>query len=163
VHSAVLFRIDHLGVGTFWGRFNEVSGTYTFDEQNHEACRFELALATESVDTNNQGRDRHLKSPDFFNAREFPTISFQSTELSHVSGDEYELKGDLTLHGVTKPITARVSWNGARDAGQRFGFRSGFEAIFTIKRSDFGMDTYVNEGVLGDEVRIVAAIEGVRE
>ncbi len=160
VHSSVFFKIRHLGVSNFYGRFNQVGGSYTFDPESPDSCRFDVQIQTESVDTNSDGRNGHLKSPDFFNAKEFPSITFKSTDVTRKSDEEFEVSGDLTFHGVTKPISAKLEWIGARDTGPRFGPRSGCEARFVIKRSDYGMDKYVAEGVLGDEVEIIVSLEG---
>ena len=163
VHSNVLFGVEHLGVSTFYGRFNDVSGSYTFDPDDAGACKIDIVVQAESVDSNSEGRDNHLKTPDFFNAKEFPTIEFHSTSMKKTGDDTYEATGKLALHGVTKPMTVVVRWMGEGDKGPRFGYRSGFETMFTIKRTDFGMDTYVKEGVLGDEVDLIVGIEGIRE
>lgn len=161
VHSNVLFRIGHMGVAVFWGRFNQVSGTFTYDAASPGASTFNFTVRTESVDTGNQQRDRHLQSADFFNAREYPEITFKSTKVTPSAAGKLEVTGDLTLHGVTKSITAQIEMIGAGETAQ--GYKSGFEATFTIKRSDFGMTKYLENNGLGDEVRIIVAIEGKRE
>jgi polyisoprenoid-binding protein YceI len=153
VHSSVMFRIEHMGVCNFYGAFTDVSGSYTLDE----TPSFNFTVKADSVDTRSEARDKHLKSPDFFNAVEFPTITFKSTSAQK-SGDNWKVTGDLTLHGVTKPVTAELKTWQPKDTRQ--GFRSGFETHFTIKRTDFGMDTYVAEGGLGDEVTVLFAAEG---
>jgi polyisoprenoid-binding protein YceI len=160
VHSSVVFSISHQGVGVFWGRFNSLSGSYTFDPASPEAMTLQAEVKADSVDTNNDGRDKHLRSPDFFNATEFPVIRFTSTKVELKSAGLFTLSGDLSLHGVTRPIQAEMKLIGAKDTGR--GVKSGFETMFTIKRSDFGMTTYVAEGGLGDEVKIVVAFEGVK-
>jgi polyisoprenoid-binding protein YceI len=162
LHSTVVFGVDHLGVSRFYGRFNRVTGSYALSPETGEG-RFELSVGVENVDTANGGRDGHLKSPDFFNAKEFPTIDFSGSKLLKTADGTFSLSGELSLHGQTRPITARLEWIGERDVGERFGYRSGFEATFSVKRSDFGMGKYVAEGTLGDEVKIIAAIEGIRK
>ena len=153
VHSSVVFRIEHNGVSNFYGTFNDVSGTYTLGD----APSLNIAIKTESVNSRNGGRDRHLKSPDFFNAAEFPSIVFKSTKVEG-SGDKLKVTGDLTMHGVTKPVTADLKVWPAKETRQ--GLRSGFETTFTIMRSDFGMNTYIAEGGLGDEVTVMFGAEG---
>lgn len=160
VHSSVVFRVGHLGVAVFWGRFNEVSGTFSHDAASPGASSFSFTVKTASVDTGNQQRDRHLQSADFFNAREYPEITFKSTRVTPAATNKLEVTGDLTLHGVTKPITAQIEILGAGETAQ--GYKSGFEATFTIKRSDFGMTKYLENNAVGDEVRIIVAIEGKR-
>jgi polyisoprenoid-binding protein YceI len=162
VHSAVVFKIKHLGVGDFYGRFNDISGEFTWREGHADDCSVDVAIAAESVDTGNQQRDNHLRSPDFFNAAEHEQITFVSDDIKRV-GENYEAHGELTLHGVTRPVVVTLVWNGAGDKGQRFGYRGGLSAEFTIKRTDFGMDTYVENGLLGDEVTLMVGLEGVRK
>lgn len=153
VHSSVMFKIEHMGVSNFYGSFNDVSGTYTLGE----TPSFNFSIKTDSVDSRNEARDKHLKSPDFFNAPEFPTITFKSTKVEK-DGDKLKVTGDLTLHGVTKPVTADFKIWPAKETRQ--GMKGGFETHFTIKRTDFGMNTYVAEGGLGDEVTVMFAGEG---
>ncbi len=164
VHSNTFFRIKHLGVSNFYGRFKTTEGEYRFDPTRPNEIEFSVTIPAASVDSNNPGRDKHIKSPDFFDVKEFENISFQSTSVKKKSGDVFTVTGNLTLHGVTKTITAEVEWIGESDrGGRRFGHRSGFEARFTVKRSDYGMSLYAKEGMLGDAVTIIAAIEGQRK
>lgn len=153
VHSSVMFKIEHMGVSNFYGAFKDVSGSYTLGENPS----FNFSIKTDSVDTRNEGRDKHLKSPDFFNAPEFPAITFKSTKVEK-AGDNLKVTGDLTMHGVTKPVTAEFKIWPAKETRQ--GMKGGFETHFTIKRTDFGMSTYVAEGGLGDEVTVLFAGEG---
>jgi len=120
------------------------------------------------VDTGNAKRDEHLRGPDFFNAKEFPAISFKSTSLTATESDgadagkAYTLAGDLTLMGVTKPITVQaVKLAEGKDPWGNF--RIGFDTSFKIKRSDFGMTYGVDNGVVGDEVTIMLSFEGIKK
>ncbi len=160
VHTTAIFRIKHLGVTYFYGRFNETTGSFTLNTENPSEMSFDVQIKTQSVDTNAARRDNHLKSPDFFNAKQFPTISFKSKSVQSSGENTYTVAGDLTLHGVTKPISVQMEFVGQGDRGQR-GYRAGFEVTFTIKRSDYGMN-YM-QGMLGDEVRIMVGLEGVRQ
>jgi polyisoprenoid-binding protein YceI len=164
VHSSALFRILHLGAGQFWGRFNDVKGSFAYAPGSDGAAgslSFDIVIDTGSVDTATEALDRHLRSPDFFNAREFPTMTFKSTSATHVSGAMWKVSGEMTMLGVTRPIVADVEFTGANTArGRRL---CGFEAIFTIKRSDFGMRWGLDNGALGDEVRVVVGLEGIAE
>src|SRR5258707_6196593 len=103
-HAAVTFKISHIGLSWTNGRFKDLSGSFTIDSANPAAARFEVTAKAESVDTDNAKRDEHLRSPDFFNAKQFPTLSFKSAAIRPVEG-AYEVTGDLTIHGVTKPVT----------------------------------------------------------
>jgi polyisoprenoid-binding protein YceI len=155
VHSSVLFRIKHLGASYFYGRFNEVHGTITFDEANPASSSIDVEVKIESVDTHAAKRDADLKGADFFNAATFPTATFKSKSWSK-SGDAYEVTGDLTIHGVTKPVTAKFEKTGTGKS-QRGGSLIGFETVFNVKRSDFGV-SYMPDG-LGEDVRIIIALE----
>lgn len=162
VHSAVIFRAKHMGVTYNYGRFNEFSGDITLDESNNSNSSVELQVKTESVDTANGKRDQHLRSPDFFNAKQFPLMSFKSTKVSQKTGQEnmLEVTGDLELHGVKKSITVDVEKTGQAN-DPKGGELVGFLTTFTIKRSEYGM-TYGLQGV-GDEIQITVSIEAGRK
>lgn len=160
VHSSALFRVQHLGAGQFWGRFNAVSGTMTFDAAGAPTA-FDISVAADSVDTAEPKLDGHLKSPDFFNAKEFPALTFKSKTISKQSNTMFEVTGDFSMHGVTKSVTATIEVTGIADMGM--GARAGAEAILTVKRSDFGMKYGLEKGTLGDAVRVVVNLEGVRK
>jgi len=104
VHSSISFKVRHLNVADFYGRFNEIKGTVSFDKDAPEKSSVTAEVAVESIDTHNDKRNQHLKSPDFFNAKQFPAISFKSTKVEK-DGDDFKVTGDFTLHGVTKSIT----------------------------------------------------------
>ncbi len=157
VHSSVVFRVKHMNVSYFYGRFNEVSGRFTFDDSEPANSSFEITVKTKSIDTRSKKREKHLKSPDFFHVKQFPTIEFKSTAVKKTGDDTFEVTGDLTLHGETRPITVTVERVGV-GPGRRGGSIAGFETVFNIKRSDFGMNFMV--GPLGDDVRLMVGIEG---
>lgn len=160
VHSFLLFRIQHLGLGVAYGRFDGVAGSFTMDAEDPSRSAVEVEVKAESVDTGVSDRDNHLRGPDFFNAKQFPTIAFKSTKIERVADRRVKVTGDLSLHGVTRRVTVEVDQIGAgKDPWGNW--RSGFEATFTVKRSDFGM-TYMPEG-LGDEVKVMLGIEGIRQ
>lgn len=164
VHSNVVFNVRHAGVANFYGRFNDFDGSFTFDPESPSNGSFDFTVQTSSIDTGNRNRDDHLRNADFFNARQFPTITFKSTGIRE-AGDGFELTGDLTMMGETKPVTAELDWIGT--GSFRGKDVSGFEARFNIKRTDFGMDTYVapdggEGGGLGNTVNLIVAVEGVR-
>ena len=159
-HSFVTFRVKHMNVSYAYGRFNDISGEFTFDSAKPEAGSVNVTIKADSVDTNQPKRDQHLKSPDFFDAKQFPKITFKSTSIRKSSENEYELTGDLTLHGVTKSITTRLERVGT-GKDPRGGTMTGFEAVFSVNRSDYGINFM--PGGLGEEVRIMVAIEGGRK
>ncbi len=158
VHSMAMFRIHHMGAGQFWGRFNDVSGNFAFEEGKSEGLRFDVTIKTESVDSGNESLDKHLRSPDFFAAKDFPAMTFKSSAARKTGDRTYDVDGELTMLGVTKPITAKVEFCGVADMGR--GRKAGFEAQFTVKRSDFGMKYGVEKGAIGDEVKVVVGLEG---
>jgi len=158
VHTSVLFKIRHLGVSNFYGRFDEANGTVTIDAAKPEASKIHLSIPAAKVDTNNPDRDKHLRGPDFFNADEWKTIDFDSTKVAAKGKDELEVTGDLTLHGVKKSITVHVKQIGHADIPQ-MGARVGFEASFQVKRSDFNMKSAADHGMLGDEVDLIVSVE----
>jgi polyisoprenoid-binding protein YceI len=155
VHSSLVFRVKHMNATDFWGRFNSINGSFTLDEGNPAGCQFEFKVKADSVDTANAARDKHLKGPDFFNVVQFPEISFKSQSVKQ-AGSGYEVTGDLTLHGVTKPTTVRIIPTGKGE--MRGKPIAGIAVTFQIKQTDFGMSKMV--GPLGDEVLIHAGIEG---
>ena len=158
VHSSIVFSIKYL-VSDFYGRFNDVSGQVVFDKADPAKSSVELTIPVESIDTHYEKRDQHLKSPDFFNAKQFPTIVFKSKSVEG-SGDNYKVTGDLNLHGVTKPLTLEIK-RGPDGKGMEGEIRGGGETRFTIKRSDFGMNFM--QGALGDEVTVLLSLEGVKQ
>ena len=160
VHSSAIFRIKHLGIAYVYGRLNDLSGTLKINDETPASSVVEIYAKTKDVDTFNSERDNHLRSPDFFHSKKFPMVSFKSKSFTRVSKDGYEVTGDLALLGVTRPLTVKVQRTG--DGKDPWGgFRIGFETTFTIRRSDFGMNFMM--GGVGDEVRIILSIEGIRK
>lgn len=164
VHSSVLFRVRHAGIANFYGRFNEIKGEIHFDAADITNSRMTFTVPTASVDSNNTNRDNHLRNADFFNARQFAEIAFTSTGIKEVSTGVYELAGNLTLHGETRPITARLT--DVATGKVRDNDAIGFEATFTITRSEFGMTNYLatdrsDNGPLGNTVQLTVAIEAI--
>ncbi|MBV9658813.1 MAG: YceI family protein [Verrucomicrobia bacterium] len=160
VHSSVGFSAMHLGVTNFYGRFNDISGTIVFDQADPSKSSVELSVPVESVDTHNPKRDQHLKSPDFFNAKQFPALTFKSNKVEAGSDGSYKVTGDFTLHGITKPLTVEFK-KGGEGKGMQGEVRAGGETHFTIKRSDFGMNFM--QGAVGDEITISLSLEGVKQ
>jgi len=158
-HSGVTFQISHLNLSYVHGRFDSFSGGFTLDSSDPAKSSFKLNIKTESVDTNNAQRDNHLRSPDFFNAKQFPAIAFTSTAVKPIEGG-YEVTGDLTMHGETKPVT--FSLKGGRTAEFPRGVpRTGFSTELMLKRSDFGVGKPMP--VLGDDVQISISFEGTKK
>lgn len=157
-HCMALFRIHHVGAGQFWGMFDGVTGGFTWDEGSDAAPTFDVTLDVESVHTGTEKLDRTIKSPQFFNAKENPKVTFKSTGGEKSGENTWTITGDLSMHGVTKPITANLELTGV--AGNPVQKKAGFEATFTVNRSDFDMNWGVKNKALGDEVRLVIGLEG---
>jgi polyisoprenoid-binding protein YceI len=155
-HSNILFRCKHLDVAYQWGRFDEFGGSFTLAE-DASASSVEVTVDAASVNSNSEGRDKHLSGPDFFDAKQFPQITFSSTKVAAKEGDVFTITGDLTLRGVTKEITFDVQKIGEADT--RMGRRAGFEGSFVIDRMDYGVKAYGD--TLGHDVTMTFAIEGV--
>jgi|SRR5450432_2121611 len=160
VHSFVVFKISHLDLGNVWGQFGGPSGSIAIDDSDASKSSVEVEVKADSLVTTNQGRDKHLKSPDFFDAKQFPTITFKSTSVKKTADNTYEVTGDLTLHGVTKSLTVTLTKLGEGDKGAMMGYRAGFETNFSIRRSDFGMTAMMNAA--GDEVKLMVDLEGTK-
>ena len=160
VHCMANFRVQHMGAGMFWGRFNAVSGTIDTKDDGRVPLSFDVSIDVDSIDTGTEKLDRTLMSPNFFDEKEFSTITFKSTSVKPVADRDgvYTVAGDLTLLGMTKPIEATIELTGVN--GNPVMKKAGYEAIFTIKRSDYGMNWGVDNGALGDEVRLVVGLEG---
>lgn len=152
-HSSVLFRIKHLETSYAWGRFNDVAGKIELTSGNPSV---NVAVKADTIDTGNPKRDQHLKSPDFFNVKQFPTIGFIGTRVKSTGENTYQVEGTLTMHGVSRPLTVEIerTGTGKNQQGAKIG---GFTTTFNIKRSEFGMN-FLLEG-LSDDVMLVVSLE----
>lgn len=163
-HSAVEFSVRHMMITTVRGRFTEVSGTLEFDEADPTGGRAEITINAASIDTREAQRDAHLRSADFFDVERFPTLTFRSTRVEGTP-QEFTLTGELTLHGVTRPVALRVTHEG-RGKDPWGGERLGYSATTTIKRSDFGLtwNAALETGgfLVGDDVKIALEIQLVK-
>ena len=159
VHSSVSFKARHLDISWIHGRFNEVDGKFSLDRQDPAKSTFQLTIKAESVDTANPARDEHLRQPDYFDTKQFPTIEFKSTGVKSIEGG-YEVTGDFTMHGKTKEITFALM--GGREIESRDVKRVGFSTELKLKRSDFGFDKNAI-GPIGDEAIIIIDCEGTRK
>ena len=155
VHSSVLFKVKHYQGAYFYGRFAKFEGSFVFDPENLGDSEVVMEVEAESVDTRSEGLDKHLRSPDFFDARQFPNILFESTKVKKGKGNVLKVTGDLTLHGVTKSITIEVEHTGT-GKGRR-GPVAGFHTSFTIDRTDFGVS--YGTGGIGSDVELIISIE----
>jgi len=158
VHSEVGFRIRHF-VSKTPGRFTRFQGTIRVDEKRPAQSAVEVVIEAASINTDNEARDKHLRSPDFFDVAKYPTITFKSVGVREVGKGRLEVAGDLAMRGVTKRITIPVGILGTMK-GAKGETRGGFEGTVTLNRNEFGISR--NPGVLGDEVEITLNIEAVK-
>ncbi len=160
VHSTILAKVRHLGAGNVYGRFDAMSGSFAINSADPSKSSVSIEVNSESVDTNNPKRDQHVKSSDFLNVLQFPTLSFKSTSVKKLDEKTYEVTGNFTAHGVTKPLTVQAVVVGV-GKGMKGEERLGLESIFTVNRSDFGI-TFM-PGAVGEEVQITLEVEGIKQ
>jgi polyisoprenoid-binding protein YceI len=164
-HSQVTFSVRHMMVSTVKGQFKVLSGKLEIDEQHPQNSWVEAEVDATSIDTRDERRDGHLRSPDFFDAAHYPTITFKSTNVEAVGDHEYRVTGDLTIHGVTRQVTFDAEYSG--QLKDPYGMqRAGLSAKATINRKDFGLNwnqALESGGVLvGDKVTIEIDLAAVR-
>jgi polyisoprenoid-binding protein YceI len=162
-HSAVKFWVRHLGISKVHGTFSGVSGTVTLDPAAPEGASVEASVDVSTVSTGNTDRDNHLKSPDFFDVSTYPTMSFATTGITKKGEGEYEVTGNLTLHGVTKPVTLKAEVSPEMKNPLGPGYKIGVSLSGTIARDDFGL-TYnmaleTGGWVVGKEVHLDIDLE----
>jgi polyisoprenoid-binding protein YceI len=163
VHSSVEFQVKHLGIATVKGQFTEFEGTL---EIGADGARASGSVEVASVDTREPQRDAHLRSADFFEVESFPRIEFASTAIRPLDGDEFEIDADLTIHGVTQPVTLKAAFEGAETDPQG-NERVGVSASAQINRSQFGMKFNAALGsgnvVVSDRVKILVDVSAVKQ
>jgi polyisoprenoid-binding protein YceI len=157
-HSQADFQIRHLAVSTVRGAITGAKGTVILDEKDITKSKVEATLSTATVNTGTEARDKHLKSPDFFDVEKNPTITFKSTSITK-SGDKLQMIGDLTLGGVTKSVTLDVDGPAPPQKGQGGKIISGFSASGVIKRTDFNFGPKFSSPTLGDDVKFTIDVE----
>lgn len=165
-HSKVIFTVTHLGISKVSGEFQKFSGSFDFDAANIEAATTSTVIDASSINTSVVKRDEHLKSPDFFDAVQFPEITFTSKKITPISENEFKVGGDLTMHGVTQTVELDVKLGGT--VKDPWGSeRAAFTASTVIDRRQFGVvwnKTLETGGlVVGNDVEIKLEIEGIRK
>ena len=161
VHSSVSFKARHVDISWIHGRFNEVDGKFSLDREDPAKSAFSLTIKAESVDTGNEKRDEHLRQPDYFDTKQFPTIEFKSTAVKAIEGG-YEVTGDFTMHGKTNEIKLKLM--GGKEKVTRDVKRVGFSTELKLKRSDYGFDPKaISPEGIGDEAIIIIDCEGTRK
>ena len=162
MHSEILFKVKHLVISTVTGSFKNFSGTAITDGENFDNAAIEFSMDVNSIDTRQESRDAHLKSPDFFDAELFPDIKFTSTSFTKVDDDQYKMVGDLTMKGVTKPVALNVEYGGTQN--DLYGTKKvGFEITGKINRKEFGLTynalTETGGLALGEDIKLIANIQ----
>ena len=159
-HAALLFKIQHLGLSTYVGRFNQFDARLSFDPNNMPAAQLEATVQIDSLDINNQKLEKTLQNSSWFDSEQFPQAYFKSQKVTPIDvintdpniNNQFEFHGLLTLHSVTKPVTFNATFHGGADNWMTGKYTLGFSAIGTIKRSDFGMSSYIP--IVGDEIQL---------
>ncbi len=161
VHSSVRFSVQHMVVSEAEGTFKMWDGTVENSKDDFSDAKINFTVDVNSINTDNERRDGHLKSDDFFNVEKFPTMKFESTSMKPLGNNKYELKGNLTIRDVTKPVTFQVSYGGVIAGGR--GRKAGFKATTTINRFDYNLkwDRATETGglVVGKEVEVTVKVE----
>jgi polyisoprenoid-binding protein YceI len=165
-HSHIQFSVRHLMISTVRGRFDRFSGTVEADEQNPTGAQVDVQIEADSLDTRDDKRDAHLRSPDFLNVEQYPYLSFKSTRVERIDATHGRLLGDLTIRGVTRPVALEVEYAG--QAKTPWGtISAGFSAQTKINRKDWGLNWNValeTGGVLvGDDITINIELELVKQ
>ena len=159
-HAFIQFRIKHLGYSWLYGRFNEFGGNFTYDTENPANSAIEVKIDTASLDSNHAERDKHLRGDDFLNVDKYPEASFKSTGYAPRGDGTGTLAGDLTLHGVTQPVSIEVEEIGT-GPDPWGGYRRGFQGATTLALKDFGID--YDLGPASRNVEIILSVEGIRQ
>jgi polyisoprenoid-binding protein YceI len=165
-HSSIVFNVEHLVISEVTGKFGSFDGQVTAGSDDFEGGKVNFTVDVASINTDNERRDNHLKSDDFFNAEKFPKITFSNGTLEHVEGKDYKLKGDLTIRDVTKPVELDVR-HGGTIVDPNGNTKAGFKVTGTINRFDYNMkfDAAMEAGglVVGEDVEIVCNVELKKE
>jgi len=165
-HSNVQFGVRHLMISTVHGKFTTFTATATGDENDPAHAGVQASIDVASIDTGDAKRDAHLKSPDFFDAEKYPTITFKSTKVEAAGDHRFKVHGDLTMHGVTKPVVLDVEAT-PEVKGMRGETRAGARATTKVNRKDFGISwsKSMDGGgvVVGDDVEVTIDVEAVKK
>lgn len=165
-HSEINFKIKHLMIASVTGNFTNFNATLESEIDSFENASISFSAQIDSINTNNAQRDGHLKSADFFDAAQFPTLSFTSSSFTKKNDEEFELVGNLTIKGITKPVTLAVEYGGTTTDfyGQT---KAGFDITGKISRKEFGLtwDAVTEAGnvVVSDEVKLMLSVQMIKE
>jgi polyisoprenoid-binding protein YceI len=156
-HAKIIFSTTHFGFSTYYGLFTDFDAKLAFDPKAPAASTLEVSVNTNGIDTTNPKLDSELKSAEFFNSAEFPIAVFKSTKIVVTGPTTGSVTGDLTLHGVTKPVTLQATFNGGGVNPMSKAYVLGFSAVGRLKRSDFGINAFIP--AVGDDVTLTISGE----
>lgn len=165
-HSKVQFDISHMVISEVSGRFLDYEGTVLADKGDFSDAKIDFSIDVKSIDTDDEKRDQHLRSPDFFDAAQYPKITFKGKSMKKIGENKYKLTGDFTLHGVTKTIELNVVYGGT--VKDPYGnIKAGFKVTGVINRTDFGLkyNSIIDSGglMIGEEVTIICKFELIKK
>ena len=164
-HAALIFKVSHLGLSTYVGRFNQFDAQLRFDPNNMQAASLEASVQISSIDVNNEKLASTLQNSTWFDSKTFPQALFKSQKVTPINADgsdnQFAFEGLLTLHGVTKPVTFSATFHGAADNWMTGKYTLGFSAVGTIKRSDFDMSSYIP--IVGDDIALEIYAEFLKQ
>ena len=159
-HSSVSFKVKHMSISKVDGKFEKFSGDFNYDEKNPAAWSTSASIDANSINTSSEGRDKHLKSADFFDTAKFPALNFKSAGVTNAANGKAVLSGILNMHGVEKPISLDLEFGGT--AQDPMGnSRAGFEANGKVNRKDFGINPGSPNAMIGEDIEIRISIEGI--
>ncbi len=161
-HSEVDFAINHMSVSNVHGRFGNVNGTIQLNGADITKSSVQVTIGVDTIDTGVEARDKDLKGANFFDVANFPAATFTSTSVTR-NGNDLSVTGNLTLHGVTKPVVLEVEGPTASVTDQRGKVHCGFSATATISRTDFGIAPKAPASMLGDEVRLTIEVDAIKQ
>lgn len=162
-HARLGYSIKHMTLSDSEGNFKAYDAKITATKPDFSDAKFDISIDVASLNTENDMRDKHLKSGDFFDVEKYPTITFKSTSFKKVNGNQYKLVGDLTFHGVTKQVMLNAVYNGTQENPQSKKLVAGFTITGAFKRKDFGFATEAPATMLGEDVNLRASGEFVKE
>ena len=163
MHSKLAFSTTHLGISDVTGLFKKFEATVTTSKDDFSDAVFDLSTEIASIDTEVEMRDNHLKSADFFDAEKFPTLTYKSTSIKKTGKNKYALTGNLTLHGITRPITMQLWYRGTIVNPQSKATVAGFQLTGVLKRSDFNLGPNFAAPMISNEVEIKADGEFIKQ
>ncbi|MFA7615968.1 MAG: YceI family protein [Moheibacter sp.] len=158
-HSMLGFSVSHMTISLIEGHFSDFSVEFSFSKPDFSDAKFTVTAKTSSIDTRVEARNNHLKSADFFEVEKYPELKFVSTSMVKTIGNQYDLFGNLTIHGVTKPVKLKAVYNGSVENPMSKELTHGFTVSGMIDKSDFGIGSGFPASFVGNDIKIVSNLE----